>query len=46
MLVPGIDAVGEVTIRIEAEGRTYTGRAADTDILVASARAYLHALNA
>ncbi|MCY3655450.1 MAG: 2-isopropylmalate synthase [Chloroflexi bacterium] len=41
----GIDAVGEVTIRIEAEGRTYTGRAADTDILVASARAYLHALN-
>ena len=41
----GIDAVGEVTIRIEAAGRTYTGRAADTDILVASARAYLHALN-
>ncbi|MCY4616283.1 MAG: 2-isopropylmalate synthase, partial [Chloroflexi bacterium] len=41
----GIDAVGEVTIRIEADGRTYTGRAADTDILVASARAYLHALN-
>ena len=41
----GIDAVGEVTIRIEAAGYTYTGRAADTDILVASARAYMHALN-
>ena len=41
----GIDAQGEVTIRIEADGGVYTGRAADTDILVASARAYLHALN-
>ena len=41
----GIDAVGEVTIRIEAGGRSYSGRAADTDILVASARAYMHALN-
>jgi 2-isopropylmalate synthase len=41
----GIDAQGEVTIRIEAEGGSYTGRAADTDILVASARAYVHALN-
>jgi 2-isopropylmalate synthase len=41
----GIDAQGEVTIRIEKAGKTYQGRAADTDILVASARAYLHALN-
>lgn len=41
----GIDAQGEVTIRFEAEGGSYTGRAADTDILVASARAYIHALN-
>ncbi|MDA0351511.1 MAG: 2-isopropylmalate synthase [Chloroflexi bacterium] len=41
----GIDAQGEVTIRIEADGIIYQGRAADTDILVASARAYLHALN-
>ena len=41
----GIDAQGEVTIRIESGGRTYQGRAADNDILVASARAYLHALN-
>jgi len=41
----GIDAQGEVTIRVEADGVAYQGRAADTDILVASARAYLHALN-
>jgi 2-isopropylmalate synthase len=41
----GIDAQGEVTIRIEADGGSYIGRAADTDILVASARAYMHALN-
>ena len=41
----GIDAQGEVTIRIEQEGRTFTGRAADTDIITASARAYLGALN-
>ena len=41
----GIDAQGEVTICIEADGQSYTGRAADTDILVASARAYMHALN-
>jgi 2-isopropylmalate synthase len=41
----GIDAQGEVTIRIEEDGRSYTGRAADTDIIVASAKAYLNALN-
>lgn len=41
----GIDAQGEVTIRVETNGDAYQGRAADTDILVASARAYLHALN-
>ncbi len=41
----GIDAVGEVLIRIESEGVTYTGRGADTDIIVASAKAYINALN-
>ena len=41
----GIDAIGEVTIRIEADGRTFTGRGANTDIFVASARAYVNALN-
>ena len=41
----GIDAIGEVLIRIESDGITYTGRGADTDIIVASARAYMNALN-
>jgi 2-isopropylmalate synthase len=41
----GIDAQGEVTIRIEQEGRTFSGKSSDTDILVASARAYIDALN-
>lgn len=41
----GIDAIGEVTIRIESEGRTYVGRGGDTDIIVAAAKAYMSALN-
>lgn len=41
----GIDAMGEVTIRLRHEDRIYTGHSANTDIIVASAQAYLHALN-
>lgn len=41
----GIDAMGEVTIRLRHEGKIYSGHAADTDIIVASTRAYLNALN-
>jgi 2-isopropylmalate synthase len=41
----GIDAIGEVLIRIESDGITYTGRGADTDIIVASGKAYTNALN-
>jgi len=41
----GIDAIGEVLIRIESGGVGYTGRGADTDIIVASAKAYMNALN-
>ncbi len=41
----GIDAVAEVTIKIEKEGRTYTGYGAAEDIVFASAKAYLNALN-
>ena len=41
----GIDAIGEVLIRIESGGVSYTGRGADTDIIVASAKAYINALN-
>jgi 2-isopropylmalate synthase len=41
----GIDAVAEVSIKIEKGGRTFTGFAADTDIIFASAKAYLSAVN-
>ena len=41
----GIDAIGSVTIRIKKDDREYVGRGSDTDILVASAKAYIHALN-
>jgi len=41
----GIDAVGEVVVRVESDGVTYTGRGAATDIIVASAKAYINALN-
>ena len=44
-ITEGIDAIGEVLIRIESDGTTYTGRGADTDIVVASAKAYMNALN-
>ncbi len=41
----GTDAQAEVSVRLEEEGRTVVGRGADTDTLVASARAYVNALN-
>jgi 2-isopropylmalate synthase len=41
----GTDAQAEVSVRLQAAGKTFTGRAADTDTLVASAKAYLTALN-
>ena len=42
----GIDALGEVTIRVTApDGGVYTGRGADNDIIVSSTKAYLNALN-
>ena len=42
----GIDAIGEVTVRITAEdGKIYTGRGADNDIIVSSAKAYVNAIN-
>ena len=44
-ITEGIDAIGEVLIRIESDGVTYTGRGAATDIIVSSAKAYMHALN-
>jgi 2-isopropylmalate synthase len=41
----GIDAMADVTIRLKVEDEIYTGHAAHTDIIVASAKAYLQALN-
>jgi len=44
-ITEGIDAQGEVTVRIRHDDQTYVGRGADTDIVVASAKALLNALN-
>ena len=44
-ITEGTDAIGDVTIRVERNGMIYTGRGSSTDILVASAKAYLNALN-
>jgi 2-isopropylmalate synthase len=41
----GLDSIGTVTMRVENSGRTFSGRGASTDIIVASAKAYLSAVN-
>jgi 2-isopropylmalate synthase len=41
----GIDAIGEVTIRLKHQDKIYSGHAANTDIVVASSFAYMQALN-
>jgi 2-isopropylmalate synthase len=44
-ITSGTDAQGEVTVRLERGGRIVNGQGADTDILVASAKAYVNACN-
>lgn len=44
-ITSGTDSQGEVTVRVEKGGRIVNGLGADTDIVIASAKAYLHALN-
>ena len=44
-ITTGTDAQGEVTVRLAKNGRIVNGQGADTDIIVASAKAYLNALN-
>lgn len=44
-VTPGSDAQGEVTVRLKKGGRIVNGLGAHTDIIIASARAYVHALN-
>ena len=41
----GTDAQAEVSVRLEEDGKTVTGRGTDTDTMVASAKAYVSALN-
>jgi len=41
----GMDAVGEVSVRLRRDGTLVSGHGADTDIIVAAARAYVQALN-
>ncbi len=41
----GTDAQAEVTVRLNEDGKTVNGQGADTDTMVAAARAYVHALN-
>jgi len=41
----GKEALGEVTVRIKINGKEFTGRSASTDIIEASAKAYLKAVN-
>lgn len=41
----GVDAMGEVTVRIRHEDVTYTGRGLSTDIIEASIRAYINGIN-
>ena len=44
-ITTGTDSQGEVTVRIEKDGRIVNGQGADTDIVIASAKSYINALN-
>jgi 2-isopropylmalate synthase len=41
----GTDALGDVTVQVDVEGDRYTGRGVSTDVVEASARAFLNAIN-
>jgi 2-isopropylmalate synthase len=44
-ITSGTDSQGEVTVRVSKDGRIVNGQGADTDIVIASAKAYINALN-
>ena len=44
-ITSGTDSQGEVTVRLQKDGRIVNGQGADTDIVIASAKAYVNALN-
>jgi len=44
-ITSGTDSQGEVSVRLEKGGRIVSGQGTDTDIVIASAKAYINALN-
>jgi len=44
-ITDGTDSQGEVTVRVDKDGRIVNGRGSDTDIIAASAKSYINALN-
>ncbi len=44
-ITTGTDSQGEVSVRVDMDGRVINGQGADTDIIIASAKAYINALN-
>jgi 2-isopropylmalate synthase len=44
-ITSGTDAQGEVAVRVQKDGRIVNGQGADTDIVIASAKAYINAFN-
>ncbi len=44
-ITDGTDSQGEVTVRVKKDGRVVNGKGADTDIITASAKAYINAIN-
>ena len=44
-LTGGTDAQGEVTVRLQEDGQVALGQGSDTDIIIASAKAYVNGLN-
>lgn len=44
-ITSGTEAQGEVTVKLEEKGKTAIGQGTDTDVIVASAKAYINALN-
>jgi 2-isopropylmalate synthase len=44
-VTPGTDAVGNVSVQVDVDGAVYSGRGVSTDVVEASARAFLNAIN-
>ena len=44
-ITSGTDSQGEVGVRLERQGKIFNGQGADTDIVIASAKAYINAMN-